>query len=131
MLVAVVGHEKVRTVEQFLVAFNHRRLDRLIRLTTADQSIRLPDGTVARGRLATGRLIAWILWRSRGTLRITPLTVQAHEQREVWVRSRNTARRGDVTLDLEMALIFSMDHDRISAIRESVHDLESWTSFWR
>ena len=66
MLAAVGSDESVRIVEQFLAAFNRHRLDRLIRLTTADQSISLPDGTAARGRLATGRLIAWVLWRSRG-----------------------------------------------------------------
>lgn len=110
MLAAVVGEANVRIVEQFLSAFNRYRLDRLIRLTRANQSISLPDGKVARGRLATGRLIAWILWRSRGTLRMTPLSVRGQGGSEVWVRTRNTATtRGDVTLDLEMALIFSVD----------------------
>jgi limonene-1,2-epoxide hydrolase len=47
----VGSDESVRIVEQFLAAFNRHRLDQLIRLTTADQSLRLPDGTAARGRL--------------------------------------------------------------------------------
>ena len=123
--------ENVRIVQQFLAAFNRHRLDPLIRLTTADQSLSLPDGTAARERLATGRLIAWVLWRSRGTLRMTPLSVRAQSEREVWVRTRNTARRNDTTLDLEMTLTFTVDHGRISAIREAVDDLQGWMSFWR
>lgn len=131
MLAAVGSDENLRIVEQFLAAFNHHRLDRLIRLTTADQSISLPDGTAAHGRLATGRLIAWVLWRSRGTLRMTPLSICAQGERGVRVRSRNTARRREVTLDLEMGLAFTVDDGRISEVRESVDDLQSWRSFWR
>lgn len=131
MLGAVGSDEDIAVVGRFLTAFNRRHLHRLMRLTTPDQSISLPDGTHAQGRLATGRLIAWVLWRSRGTLQMTPLSVRAQGEHEVLARTRNTARRGDARLDLEMALVFSVDNGRISAICESVDDLQSWRSFWR
>ena len=121
----------VRIVEQFLADFNRHRLMRLIRLTRADLSIQLPDGTTAQGRLATGRLIAWVLRCSRGTLRMTPLSVAADGDGEVIARTHNAARRGKSKLALEMVLVFTVRDGRISAIRESVEDLAAWNLFWR
>src|SRR5689334_6610399 len=76
MLACVGGEANVAVVERFLGAFNGHRLDRLLRLTTANQSVQLPDGTTARGRLPVAKLIAWVLWRSRGTLRMAALSVE-------------------------------------------------------
>ena len=77
------------------------------------------------------RLIAWVQWRSRGTLRMTPLSVVASGEREVVARTRNTAKRGKATLDLEMTLVFSLNDGRVSSINESVQDLSAWKKFWR
>jgi SnoaL-like protein len=118
-------------VERFLAAFNHHRLDRMVRLTTSDQAIQLPDGTAAQGRLSVARLIAWVIWRSRGTLRMTPRSVLAQGEYEVLARTRNTAKRGEITLDLEMELAFSLRDGRVSGIHESVEDLSAWNRFWR
>ena len=123
--------ENVQLVERFLTAFNHHRLDRMAGLTTRDQAIQLPDGTAAQGRLRVGRLIAWVIWRSRGTLRMTPLSVSAEGEHEVVARTHNTAKRGKLTLDLEMTLVFSLRDGRVSAIDESVEDLSAWRRFWR
>ncbi|MFL5869278.1 MAG: nuclear transport factor 2 family protein [Thermoleophilaceae bacterium] len=118
-------------VERFLAAFNHHRLDRMARLTTLDQTIQLPDGTIARGRLRVARLIAWVIWRSRGTLQMTPLSVSAQGECEVVARTHNTAKRGKLTLDLEMTLVFSLRDRRVSAVNETVEDLSAWRRFWR
>jgi limonene-1,2-epoxide hydrolase len=127
-----VGAEaNVRVVERFLAAFNDHRLDRMARLTTPDQTIQLPDGTIARGRLQVARLIAWVIWRSRGTLRMKPLSVSAQGDCEVVARTRNTAKRGSLTLDLEMTLVFRLSDSRVAAINESVEDLPAWRTFWR
>jgi ketosteroid isomerase-like protein len=127
----VEADANVQVVEKFLTAFNRHRLDRLVQLTTRDQSMRLPDGTAAQGRLAVARLIVWVVWRSRGTLRMAPLSVLARGESEVVARTRNSARRGDVTLGLDMVLVFTVREGRVSAIQESVEDLASWRSFWR
>lgn len=131
MLARVEADANVRVVEKFLTALNWHRVDRLVQLTTRDQSIELPDGTAARGRLAVARPIAWVVWRSRGTLRMAPLSVLARGESEVVARTRNSARRGHLTLELDMVLVFTVRDGRVSAIQESVGDLASWTSFWR
>jgi hypothetical protein len=131
MLLRVGAEANIRVVERFLGGFNGRRLDRLIRLTTGNQSVRLPDGTTARGRLQVAKLIAWVLWRSRGTLRMTPLAVDPGGESEVIARTRNTATRGQAKLDLEMTLTFQLRDGRVSALHESVEDLDAWKSFWR
>ncbi|HEY2435642.1 MAG TPA: hypothetical protein VGH93_00575, partial [Solirubrobacteraceae bacterium] len=48
---------------------------------------------------------------------------------EVLARTRNTARRGKATLDLEMTLVFRLRDGRVSAIHESVDDLSAWKEF--
>jgi hypothetical protein len=125
--VSAGGDEAV--VRRWLAAVG--RDPRALRLATRDLTIVQPDGRTARGRLRCTLMAAQVGWRSRGTLRMEPQSVEVLAPGRVRARTRNTARAGARTLDLEMTLDFELRDGRIASMTESVDEMDAWRAFWR
>lgn len=106
---------------------------RALRLATPDLRIVQPDGREARGRRRCMLMAVGVAARSRGTLRMEPLSVETLAPGRLRARTRNTAGAGGRTLDIEMTVDFVLREGRIAEMRESVSAAHqpAWRAFWR
>lgn len=106
---------------------------RALRLAAPDLRIVQPDGRQACGRGRCVLMAAGIGLRSRGTLRMEPLSVETLAPGRLRARTRNRARAGRRALDIEMTLDFVVREGRVAEMRESVspRDEPAWRAFWR
>jgi ketosteroid isomerase-like protein len=122
-------------VERFLHAERRRRPLTMMRLTTRDVILRLPDSGSAlgpaehRGRRRAVRAMARIMWLTRWSLRITPREI-TEQDNAVRVDALATAHRGDKRLRQPLAMVFRLRGGRICAVEETTPELTCWHEFW-
>jgi hypothetical protein len=118
-------------VERWLAAFAERRPLAGWRMAWPDLELRLPDGSEHRGRATVARVLGGIMWRSRGTLRMDPVSIDDVGGGRLVARTHNTARRAGERLDLEMEIEYLVRDGRMARIEERVEDMDAWLRFWR
>jgi len=127
----VTGGGDEAVVRRWLAAVG--RDPRALRLATPDLRIVQPDGRSAQGLMRCTLMALRVGLRSRGTLRMEPLSIEVLAPGHVRARTRNTARAGARRLDIEMTLDFELRDGRIAAMTESVGagHMDAWRAFWR